>query len=136
MVPCLSKRALRRWLASVDWNFWGNLIFLLASCCYVVTAVLTHEGANWWINLLAAILFVVDSFFYILGWYVDCRMEPETHEQLQDVYVDSTTKLNFLHKDLVSPAVDDVFETEGFLARRHAALLEPLPSITERQLPI
>jgi len=122
-------------MISVDWNFWGNFLFLVASCCYVATAVLYNEYANWLINLIAALIFVVDSLIYIMGWYVDCRMEPEVHKLLEDVQVDTVAKSS-TSKMPAPLGTKDIRGSDGFLARRHAALIAPLPNTFERDISV
>lgn len=65
-------------------------------------------------------------------------MEPETHEQLEEVFVDPGTKLVSRPKDNIActPILSNVRESEGFLARRHAALTSPLPSLFDRPMPV
>ena len=55
----------------LDWNHWGNVLFLLGSCGYVFTSytgfygVLGEETRA--ANTFIAFLFVVDSFFYLFA---------------------------------------------------------------------
>jgi hypothetical protein len=53
------------------WNFWGNVLFVMGSFGYVVSAAMVLgnccEAANMELNLYLAVLFVVDSIIYTIG---------------------------------------------------------------------
>jgi uncharacterized membrane protein HdeD (DUF308 family) len=53
------------------WVFWGNVLFVLGSVGYVVTATMTMMGccevANMELNLYLALLFIIDSIVYTMG---------------------------------------------------------------------
>eukprot|EP00700_Malawimonas_jakobiformis_P001307 EC721023.1.p2 GENE.EC721023.1~~EC721023.1.p2 ORF type:complete len:94 (+),score=15.63 EC721023.1:108-389(+) len=77
MTGCF-RRVTDKILFAQDWTFWGNFLFLVGSILYVVSGALgyaemydTHGGNH--VDFVAALVFVIDSLLYLMGWYADKR---------------------------------------------------------------
>eukprot|EP00455_Lapot_gusevi_P040724 TRINITY_DN4637_c0_g1_i5.p1 TRINITY_DN4637_c0_g1~~TRINITY_DN4637_c0_g1_i5.p1 ORF type:complete len:305 (-),score=38.14 TRINITY_DN4637_c0_g1_i5:106-1020(-) len=68
------------WASQIDWGFWAVFLFLLGSVGYLLTAVLYAQNLEptlvSFVNFAAAVLFVVDSFFYMMQWYLARTLQP------------------------------------------------------------
>lgn len=68
-----------------DWGLWGNILFFVGSCMYVCSSVTSYLGVyedyGIHIDMIAAVVFVIDSLMYLVDWYNNKQEEERDAEQ-------------------------------------------------------
>lgn len=110
----------------VDWDFWGHLIFLLASCLYMANAMLVwyDDGDDieyFVMDKIAAQLFIFDSLVYICGWLLD-RHEARTTVLRKSLFVCSMHQLDWNgHGDLLFLLGSVLYVAQGWQCPYYSA---------------